>query len=144
MDVGRRRVWRPRCRRDQAFPEHRIHETEASKSGGVFIAADGRRIPNRGEQHVKMEVETGAMCGVTFNDAPVTDPIISVSRLNDSGHDVCYKKKGGYIEHLQSGQRIRMYRREGVYWIKVKIPDPSIDERAGQSMVSSPFHRRGR
>ena len=111
------------------FPDHKVHETAASRAGGMFVAADGRKIPNRGEQRVKVQVETGDNCLVVFNDAPVTDPILCVAQLNDSGHDVMYQKRGGYIEHLKTWLRVRMYRREGVYWIKLKIHSPSEDER---------------
>ena len=102
------------------------------------MGADGTRIPNRGEQHVKLELETSTLCGVTFNDAPVTDPILSVHQLNDSGHDVMYRKNGGYIEHVKTKQRVNMYRREKVYWIKVTVRRPPGDER------DQPFTRPGR
>ena len=84
----------------------------------------GVAYPTKGEQHVKVETENGCLCGINFNDAPVTDPILSVSQLNDSGHDVMYRKTGGYIEHIKTGQRVKMYRREGVYWVKLKVLPP--------------------
>ena len=117
--------------------DYKVHETAASRAGGMFVAADGGRIPNRGEQRVNVAVETGDLCKVVFNDARVTDPILSVAQLNDSGHDVMYQKKGGYIEHLKTGQRVRMYRREGVYWVKLKVLPPDDGDRA------SSFHRQG-
>ena len=112
------------------FPNYKVHETAMSKAGGAFVGADGSRIPSRGEQHVRVQTESGCLCGITFNDAPVTDPILSVSQLNDSGHDVLYQKRGGYIEHIKSGQRVSMYRREGVYWVKLKVLEPAEGEGA--------------
>ena len=44
--------------------DYKVHESTASKAGGMFIAADGRRIPNHGEQRVRVQVESGDLCNI--------------------------------------------------------------------------------
>ena len=86
---------------------------------------------------MRVQVETGDLCSIVFDDAPVTDPILSMAKLNDSGPDVMYQKRGGYVEHLKIGQRVKMHRCDGVGWVKLKIIDPA----DGDSVA--PFHRQG-
>ena len=37
------------------FKGYKVHETEAPRAGGMFIAADGRILLNRGEQRARVQ-----------------------------------------------------------------------------------------
>lgn len=57
----------------------------------------------------------------TFQNAPVTAPILSIGKLTDDDNDVLFQTRGGNIIHVSSGEEIAFVRRHGVYFIKLNI-----------------------
>ena len=51
----------------------------------------------------------------------VRKSLIRVSKVCDVGHKVVFEQGGGYIEHLESGQRTNFERKGGVYNLKVNL-----------------------
>ena len=53
--------------------QHQLHETNASRGGLRYSSATGQPIPNLGEQKLQLLTLAGAMRGMTFRAAPVSD-----------------------------------------------------------------------
>ena len=53
----------------------------------------------------------------------VRKSLMSVSKICDAGHRVIFEKQGGYIEHVDSGERTRFARRGGVYALQVNLDE---------------------
>ena len=97
---------------------------EASKKQVHYVAADGGRIPNLGEQHLQLIMADNKRVRVTFQVADVTRPILSVSRLSEAGHKVSFSKEGGTITHGVSGAVIPFTRFKGVYVLEAWVDEP--------------------
>ena len=67
----------------------------------------------------------GAKCTVRMQVTDVRKSLISVSKVCDAGHRVIFEKGGGYIEHLESGQRTGFERKGGVYTLRVNLDNQS-------------------
>ena len=104
--------------------------TDSSAKGVEYVMANGKRIPNSGEQHIRATTAQGQTCSFTAQVTAVHKPLMSVSRICDGGHRVVFESGGGYIENLDSGSRIDIRRENNVYRLQVAVP------RTG-------FHRQG-
>ena len=100
-----------------AFPGIEVEESEGSKSGLNYVAANGDPIPNLGEQKVKVATEEGHLCGLKFQSADVTRPILSVPKLTESGHECTFRKrKGSSTTSTQVRGRDSTRREESTSW----------------------------
>jgi hypothetical protein len=114
-----------------AGPSHMIGypilESEGSRNDQHYLVADGGRIPNYGEQKVKVVTEEGHLCGLTFQLTDVTRPILSVGKMTDNGHDVTFNKRGGTITNGATGQVTKFNKMKGNYimtvWLKPAPPE---------------------
>ena len=70
----------------------------------------------------------GGGMGLAFQIAAVGRPLISVTQLSDSGHDVKFGRYGGVITHLSSGRTLPLRREKGVYVLEMKIPKTEFAE----------------
>ncbi len=100
-----------------------IRETEMSKKGAYYEAANGTPIWNEGERDVAGESEDGQPLGLTFQVAEVKGPIASVRRICQEGNLVIFDSEGGVIVNKESGQKTRFTLNEkGIYalniWVK--------------------------
>ena len=48
--------------------------------------------------------------------------MLSTGGLTDLDNDVLYSKYGGYIEHLPTKERSKIFTMYGVYFIKMLVP----------------------
>jgi hypothetical protein len=92
-----------------------VVESVGSRSNLRNLVADGGRIPNLRDQHVKVITEEGHLCGLTFQTADVTRPILSVSKMTNHGHDVQFHKKGGAITNSITSQVAKFANVKGAY-----------------------------
>ena len=53
-----------------------------------YVAADGTRIPNAGQQLVKFMTLDGTWTELLFQIAAINKPLVSVSKLNEAGYKV--------------------------------------------------------
>ena len=51
----------------------------------------------------------------------INKSLMSVSRICDIGHQVVFNSNGGYIEHLESGQKTSFERKGGVYVLRANV-----------------------
>ena len=51
-------------------------------------------------------------------------PILSVRKIVKKGNDVNFQKGQGTIVHRTTGRTLRFNEHDGVYFLKIKVPDP--------------------
>ena len=112
------------CPRSMA-PQFAITETDASRAGVYYTAADGGRIANVGETTVPIALENGAQTSATFQVADVSRPLMSVGKACEMGNRVLFGSGGGYILNVSTGGATPFYKRDGVYIFTMWIPPAS-------------------
>ena len=62
-----------------------------------YVAANGLRIPNEGQQLLKFMSKEGVIAALTFQMAKVNKPLESVPKLIDDDYRVVFDKTGSFI-----------------------------------------------
>ena len=96
-------------------PNISVLESEGSRRGQCYLSASGERIPNLGQQRIRVVTEEGNKHEAVFQVAEVTRPLSSVSQICDRGHVVIFDANGGSIVHKTTGRKTRFDRRGGTY-----------------------------
>ena len=81
-----------------------VKETEASRQGVKYVAANGHKIANLGQRKIQGVTDTGVPLGMTWQVAEVKQPLASVGRMCDAGNVAVFTKDGGYVvpnEHME-------------------------------------------
>ena len=118
---------------------HRM--SEGQKKGQVFVTADETEIANLGEKTVRFLTEEKELCESVFQQANVALPIVSVRKLGKT-HRVVFADENqneGILEHRQSGRRTRVFTKDGVYFVKIKLQPEST---TSDSVHAEHFARR--
>ena len=68
--------------------EEFVKDTEASLNHENFLAANGEEIPNFGEVKVPVITREKTLRGITFQAAGVAKGLLSVEKMNETGHVV--------------------------------------------------------
>ena len=66
----------------------------------------------------------GHKLNVKWNAMNVKVPILSVRKLVKDNHNVKFRKNGGCILNLLTGERIPFFAFQGVYYLKMKFSPP--------------------
>ena len=110
-------------------PTHVVRPSKGSKAGQRFQAVGGKLIDNEGEVTLDMvapaEGETTTELTATFQVAKVTRPLLSVTKVCDTGgFDVLCRREAAYI--LDGQQRVvaKFARRGGLYVARMRIRNP--------------------
>ena len=92
-----------------------------SKRGLHYVAADGTRIPNLGQQLVRFMTLDGTWCEVMFQVAGIHKPLVSVSKLIEAGYRVVFDTDNSYIIHKKTKQIIKMRKERGVFVVDAYV-----------------------
>jgi len=124
----------------EEVPTCAVLESQGSRMGKNFMAANGTKLPNEGEFHLEVLPE-GAVKGLNtvVQAANVTRPLFSVSKICDTSTDtevtfnsrICQVKKGGRVVAT-------FHRKGGLYVAKMRVKDRSKGPRE-----ASGFPRQG-
>ena len=99
-----------------------IRQTEMSRQGGYYSAANGSRVYNEGVARLQGQVAGGHTVGLDWQVAKVEKPLISTHLLSQAGNTVTYTGTGGYIENDSTKDRIPFTKENGSYvldiWVK--------------------------
>ena len=111
----------------RAFPEYKLRESDGSRNGLHYLAANNGKIKNEGELNLSCRSSEGMPFKLKMQGAGVSRPILSVIRLTESGKDVIFKKNGGIIRDTQTGVTTT-FRRNMAYmsWECGSRPDPTM------------------
>jgi hypothetical protein len=106
----------------RVFPEYRLRESDGSRNGLHYLAANNGNIKNEGEINLSCRSSEGIPFKLRMQGAKVSRPILSVIRLTESGKDVIFKKNGGIIRDTKTGVTTTFRRKHGIYvmgiWVK--------------------------
>ena len=105
-------------------PGHTVVPSAGSRAGKHFLAAGGHRIPNQGQLNLMVSGEGfSGRVKSTFQAAPVTRPLLSVSKICDSGCKVLFDKERAIIR--KDGRNVGTFvRRGGLYVAELAVQDP--------------------
>jgi hypothetical protein len=99
-----------------------IVEGDAKKRGVQYEVADGTLIPNQGERNFVAIDEFGAARDMKVQICDVNKSLLSVRRVAAAGNVVVLEAEGGYIENKQTGQRMNLTVKDGMYMVKMWVP----------------------
>jgi hypothetical protein len=106
---------------EEEFGATPLEESEGSKKGRRYIAANGQKAPNLGQRVVKMATDDGLPLQVCWQVTKVVKPLLSVSKLTSNGNVVILDKNHPRIVGAD-GQITWLRRVNGTYecdlWIK--------------------------
>jgi len=102
---------------------------EASRQGVVYEVANGVRIPNLGEKTFVAESEEGIKRRMRAQIADVNKGLLSVSKVVKSGNRVVFEESGSYIEDTQSGEKMWMEEKGGMFMLKMWVRNPGFRRR---------------
>ena len=88
-----------------------------AKRGVHYVAADGTRIANVGQQLIRFMTIDGTWTEIMFQLAAIHKPSVSVSKLNESGYRVIFDEDRSYIFHKKTKKVIHMQKERGVFVI---------------------------
>ena len=118
-----------------------VKQTEASKQGVKYVAANGQKISNLGQRRIQGITDSGVQLGMTWQVADVKKPLASIGRMCDAGNVALFTKDGGYVvpgEYMQEvigtldrldRSALKMKRENGVYNFNLWVPKPPVDVR---------------
>ena len=103
------------------FPQYPMKESEGSKRGLKYVAANGGKLANLGEKQVRFKTDEGRSCGMTFQCVDVNKALGSVKKICGKGHRVVFDDDWSYIENKATGERMTMQEEGGSYVIEVEV-----------------------
>ena len=119
-----------------------IRESEGSRRGVHYVAANDGRIPNEGEYDLKFSTVEGQDQCLTFQIAEVNKALCAVSNLVDNGYRIVFDKNmksdqdTSHMIHKETGVTTRFRRTRNVW-----VLDAFID--CENNNKDESFHRRG-
>ena len=118
-----------------------VEESLGSRRGQVYHAANGAKLPNKGQKVLSVVTEDWDKYKMTYQVADVVKPLTSVSNICDAAdglNTVTFTSKGGWIYHAEDNKYTTFHRENGVYLLRTWIRRPS---RTADG--SEPFARLG-
>ena len=82
-----------------------------------FIAANGARIPNRGQMTFALRAEGGPPINSTFQVCKTNRPLWSVGKICDSGCKVIFTSKGAEVIHEANKKAVCSFQRQGGLYV---------------------------
>ena len=106
-------------------PGYAIQESWGSKAGACFVAANGERIPNKGE--VCLNIRAGTVpIKSTFQVSKISRPLWSVGKLCDAGYTVQFHKDHAEIKQVATGKVVgTCERKQGLYIGAFQLRNPA-------------------
>ena len=106
-------------------PGYDIVESVGSRAGACFVAANGERIPNRGQVDLRLRAGKFPIKS-TFQVSKISKPLWSVGKLCDAGYKVEFDKTEAKIIEKSSGKEIGHFpRSHGLYIGKLELRNPA-------------------
>ena len=108
-----------------------IEDSPGSKAGACFVAANGERIPNRGQVNLRLRAGNAPIKS-TFQASNISKPLWSVGKLCDAGFKVTFDKSAATVIQNSTGKEVGKFpRSHGHYIGKLELKSPT----SGQSFA---------
>ncbi len=99
-----------------------MRETEMSRKGIGFVAANGSSIQNYGEKMIIGHTDDGGAVSMKVQCADVKKILCSVHKMNMGGNVVVLDGKSRYMQHKESGKKTRIEYEDGQYVMYLWFP----------------------
>jgi len=96
-------------------------EGEACKRGVQYEVASGGLIPNIGEKRFVAVSDSGMKRRMRAQVCDVNKALLSVAKTVKAGNRVVFDDAGSYIEDKQTGERMYLEERAGMYMLKLWV-----------------------
>ena len=109
----------------------KVRQSEASRAGVHYVAANGARIANEGEADFAFQDKDGKRHSWVFQVADVNKVLASVSAMVDAGHRVVFDRDEvtgtdlSFITCKATGESIKMRRDRNVWTIDAFVDEDS-------------------
>jgi hypothetical protein len=108
-----------------------VYETEDSRKGIGFVAANGTRMENYGGMKVKFEKD-GKRKAMDFQVTDCKKPLASVAKIIEKGNRVVFDEDDSYILNKATGEKIKLERERGTFVMVVEFEiDEAEDSKSG-------------
>ena len=111
-----------------------------SSRGQSFITAGDGRIPNQGQQILKIATNEGRTGKTCCQIGEVNRPLTSITQTRDAGNEVIFTSDGGYIYSLTDGIYTRFERHSNIYELDLWLKAEDANGDVGQSGFARPGH----
>ena len=98
-----------------------LQEGEAKRKGVQYEVADGILIPNLGEKAFVAVGEEGSLRRMKVQVCDVNKALLSVRRVTQAGNRVVFEENSGYIEDVQTGEKMWLKEKDGMYILKLWV-----------------------
>ena len=112
----------------EVMNQFRTEETESSKNGEQFVAANGAIIENEGERKATVHTLDGVKRSMTFQVTTVNKALASVARINEKGHIVVFDGENSYIQNKATGEIIPLKKKQGTWVLQVWVEKEPTEE----------------
>jgi len=123
-----------------------IEPSPASRAGKGFIAANDQKILNEGQVALRLQGEADGDVPVNslFQVADVNRPLMSIGRICDQGHRVCFDSDKAEVINKKSGRVVMTFLRKngGLYTADLVLKAPR--RKSPDPAKSKDFGRHGR
>ena len=109
------------CASKEAAPHVPVRPSPGARKGQHFVAANGDRVANEGEQTLHVMTEEGAETDMAVQITDVKKPLFSVTKLCGRGNRAVFGRGGGVIHNLATNKLTPFRRRGGIYTIDLWV-----------------------
>ena len=108
---------------EEHLPNFEITPLKESQLGKDGESASGEILVRQGKVRTTGTVD-GMPLGLSWDVMKVKVPIVSVRKLVRDHFNVYFKKFGGFIKDLKTGNKLPFFEYQGVYYMKYRIDEP--------------------
>jgi hypothetical protein len=110
------------------FPKMKIEQTEDSKNGKEYTAANGGKIRNEGQKIIPFTTVEGQELKMKVQVAEVTRMLISASKVAKAGNIVNLDAKNPHVKNIKTGKVTKLRHQNGIFlldiWVNTDITGP--------------------
>jgi hypothetical protein len=110
------------------FPKMRIEQTEDSKNGKEYTAANGGKIKNEGQKIIPFTTVEGQELKMKVQVAEVTRMLISASKVAKAGNIVNLDAKNPHVKNIKTGKVTKLRHKNGIFlldiWVNTDVTGP--------------------
>ena len=111
------------------FPHLAIEPTPESMRGDTWSCAGGKKIPKEGQIKISWKTSMGSPKKSQFKIGNVSTTLVSVSRLNETGHDVNLTGDNPTITNKKTGEVIKIRKCKGMFILDMWVWVPAGEQK---------------
>ena len=110
---------------EEAGKAFEIDETQASKNGWYYSAANGSPIKNYGQRSLTGFTDEGFPMEAAVQIAEVKRNLASAMKIVKAGNRIVLDEAGSYIEDKKTGRAIQVQTENGDFQFEIWVPKPA-------------------